>query len=173
MARRLRLVAPMIIAAGLAQASPTATFMVSATITPGCLINNDVPPEGTQVGVLGSLAFGTASALSQEIRNVALLASGSLTLSCTPGITLNMRIDGGLQPDSDRQLKRENGSETLAYQLYQDATSQNAIGIDQPITLDTTTSPNDITLPIWGRLTLPGNRPAGSYRDELVLTLEW
>ena len=84
-----------------------------------------------------------------------------------------MRIDGGLQPDSDRQLKRENGSETLAYQLYQDAASQNAIGIDQPITLDTTTSPNDITLPIWGRLTLPGNRPAGSYRDELVLTLEW
>ncbi len=173
MARRLRLIAPMMIVAGLTQASPTDTFMVSATITPGCLINNEVPPAGTQVGALGSLAFGTASALSQETRNVSLLASGSFTLSCTPGISLSMRIDGGLQPDGDRQLKRENGSETLAYQLYQDAASQNAIGIDQPITLDTTTSPNDITLPIWGRLTLPGNRPADSYRDELVLTLEW
>ncbi|MFU1520107.1 spore coat U domain-containing protein [Vreelandella alkaliphila] len=169
----MRLIAPMMIVAGLTQASPTDTFMVSATITLGCLINNEVPPAGTQVGALGSLAFGTASALSQETRNVSLLASGSFTLSCTPGISLSMRIDGGLQPDGDRQLKRENGSETLAYQLYQDAASQNAIGIDQPTTLDTTTSPNDITLPIWGRLTLPGNRPADSYRDELVLTLEW
>jgi spore coat protein U-like protein len=163
----------MMVVAGLAQASPTDTFMVSATITPGCLVNNSIPTDGAQVGTLGSLAFGTASALSEETRSASLIASGTFTLSCTPGIALNMRIDGGLQPTTERQLQRAGGSETLAYQLYQDAASQHAIGIDQPVAIDTTTAPDDIPLPVWGKVTLPGNLPAGNYHDELVLTLEW
>lgn len=169
----LRLIGPMIVIVGIAQAAPTDTFMVSATITPGCLVNHGIPSDGAQVGMLGSLAFGTASALSQETRNVALLSSGSFTLSCTPGIPLSMSIDGGLQPNAGRQLKRNDGSETLTYQLYRDAALANPIGIDQPITIDTTTTPDNIPLPVWGSLTLPGNLPAGSYSDELVLTLEW
>ncbi|WP_434986131.1 Csu type fimbrial protein [Vreelandella zhaodongensis] len=173
MARCLRLIGPMMMVAGLAQASPTDTFMVSATITPGCLVNNSIPADGAQLGTLGSLAFGTTSALSQETRSASLIASGTFTLSCTPGIALNMRIDGGLQPTTERQLKREDGSETLAYQLYQDAASVNPIDIDQPIAIDTTTAPDDIPLPVWGQVTLPGNLPAGNYHDELVLTLEW
>lgn len=152
---------------------PTDTFMVSATITPGCLVNHGIPANGAQVGSVGSLAFGTASALSQETRSASLLASGTFTLSCTPGVPLTLRIDGGLQPSGDRHLVRDGGEEVLAYQLYRDAAFQTAIGIDQPVAVDTTTNPDDIALPVWGRLVLPGNLPAGDYRDELVITLEW
>lgn len=160
------------IATSLVQAEPSETFMVSATITPGCLINNAIPAENAQVGTLGSLAFGTHSALSEDTLNTVLLTSNSFTLSCTPGVPLSMRINGGLQ-SVGRQLKRVNGTDTLAYQLYQEAGAVNLIGINTPISIDTNTSPNNITLPAWGRLTLPGILPAGTYRDELVLTLEW
>ncbi|MGS2743103.1 Csu type fimbrial protein [Halomonas sp. LS-001] len=163
----------MMMVMGAAQAAPSDTFTVSATITPGCLINNSLPAEGVQLGTLGSLAFGTASALSQETRSAALAISGAFTLSCTPDVALNMRVDGGRQPIAERRLKREDGSETLAYQLYQDAAFQDAIGINQPVSVNTTYDPDDISLPIWGQVTLPGDLPAGIYTDELVLTLEW
>ncbi|CAM3503360.1 MULTISPECIES: Csu type fimbrial protein [Halomonas] len=168
-----QLVSSAVMVAGLSQASPTDTFMVSATITPGCLINQEIPSNGTLLGMIGSLAFGTASALSQDMHSASLVTSSAFTLSCTPGTPLTLRVDGGQQWDVERQLKRVNGNETLAYQLYQDAALQNAIGISQPVSIDTSTTPDNITLPIWGRLMLPGNLPAGSYSDELLVTLEW
>lgn len=168
-----QLISSIVMVAGLAQASPMDTFMVSATITPGCLVNQEIPSNGVQLGIIGSLAFGAASALSQETRSASLVTSGSFTLSCTPGISLTLRIDGGQQPAGERQLKRTNGNEVLAYQLYQDAAFQSVIGIGQPVSVDTSTTPDNITLPVWGRVMLPGNLPAGSYSDELVVTLEW
>ena len=93
-----QLVSSIVMVAGLAQASPTDTFIVSATITPGGLVNQEIPSNGVQLGIIGSLAFGAASALSQETRSASLVTSGSFTLSCTPGISLTLRIDGGQQP---------------------------------------------------------------------------
>lgn len=167
------LAALLILAAGLAQAQPTSTFTVSAIITEGCLVNQGLPPEGAEIGEIGRLDFGTAPALSQEARTATLLTSGTFTLSCTPGVSLTMRINGGLQPDGNRQLAHQAGDATLAYQLYRDAAFQSSIAIDQPVSVDTLTDPDNIRLPIWGRTLLPGHLPAGVYRDTLVVTLEW
>lgn len=168
------LAALLTLAAGLAQAQPTTTFTISAVITAGCLVNQALPPEGGEVGEIGRLDFGTAPALAQETLTAELLTSGTFTLSCTPGVHLSMRIDGGLQQsDGDRQLVQQAGNATLAYQLYHDAAFQSAIAIDQPVSVDTLTNPDNITLPIWGRTLLPGHLPAGVYRDTLVVTLEW
>lgn len=168
-----RLAVPLMMLAAIADASPTGEFTVSATITAGCLVNQQLPPNGAVLGAIGSLDFGTASALSRETRTAALLTSATFRLSCTPGVPLTMRIDGGRQPDGERRLAHENVSETLAYRLYRDATLQATIGIDQPVAVDTSSNPDDIVLPVWGSLDLPGNLPAGLYHDTLTITIEW
>ncbi len=32
---------------------------------------------------------------------------------------------------------------------------------------------NDVLLPVYGVLTLPGDLPAGTYTDTLLITLSW
>ncbi|WP_410961873.1 spore coat U domain-containing protein, partial [Salmonella sp. SAL4457] len=49
--------------------------------------------------------------------------AGSIVLTCTPGMTVSVALDYGVNggSSSQRYLKRVSGNETLAYQLYQDA----------------------------------------------------
>lgn len=159
---------------GEAQSAPQASFQIAATISEGCLVNDTLPDAGSDLGTLGRLDFGTASSLSQATHTASLVSFSGVTLSCTPGLALNMRIDGGLHAaGGTRHLAHNASGATLAYTLFTDAGYQQAIGIDVPVGIDTFTEPNDISLPIHGRLTLPGGRPPGGYTDRLTVTLEW
>ncbi|QJI29723.1 spore coat protein U domain-containing protein [Pseudomonas sp. ADAK18] len=139
------------------------TFQVSATITPGCLVVGG----GSNYG---SLTFGTYSALSTSTVSVAL--SGGVTLQCTPGVTLNMSVDGGLHNSSGRHMQLNSGSALVAYQLFQDAALSQSLGISQSVSVAYSNA-NTITLPIYGRVQLPGNQPGGTYSDVLQVQLSW
>lgn len=140
----------------------TQTIQVSATIAAGCLVVGG----GTNYG---SLAFGSYSSLSTSTVSVAL--SGG-TLQCTPGVTLNMTVDGGLHNVSGRRMQLNSGSAQVAYQLFRDAAFSQSLGISQSVSVAYSNA-NNITLPIYGRVVLPGNQPGGTYSDVLQVQLSW
>lgn len=139
------------------------SFQVSATITPGCLVVGG----GSNYG---NVAFGTFPALATSTVSVAL--SSSVTLQCTPGVTLNMTVDGGLHNSSGRRMQLNSGSALVAYQLFRDAALSQSLGISQTVAVAYSNA-NNITLPIYGRVQLPGNQPGGTYNDTLQVQLSW
>ncbi|OYT81798.1 spore coat U domain-containing protein [Pseudomonas sp. PGPPP2] len=139
------------------------SFQVSATITPGCLIVGG----GANYGALN---YGSYSALATSTVTAAL--TGGVTLQCTPGVALSMSVDGGLHNNSGRNLQLNSGSARVAYQLFRDAAFSQSLGISQSVSVAYSDA-NNISLPIYGRVVLPGNQPGGTYSDTLQVQLTW
>ena len=139
------------------------SFLVSATITPGCLVSGGVTNYG-------NLAFGSYSALATSAPSVAL--SSGVTLQCTPGVALSMTVDGGLYNSSGRRMQLNSGTAKVAYQLFSDAAFSQSIGVSQSVSVAYGDA-NNIVLPIYGRVQLPGNTPGGTYSDTLQVQLSW
>ncbi|SMF30384.1 MULTISPECIES: spore coat U domain-containing protein [unclassified Pseudomonas] len=146
-------------------AVPTSTFQVNAQIVAGCLVVGGVSNYGTlDFGIQSALASGTLSTS---------LGGASVTFQCTPGVTLNMSLDGGQNNASGtRNLKRTGGTQVLAYQLYRDAAYSQAFGIGQSVAVSYT-DPTSIKLPVYGRTQLTGTLPAGTYTDVVQVTVTW
>lgn len=145
---------------------PTQTFQVSASIVAGCVIS------GTNTGVFGTLNFGSHSGVESGGASASFVQSTTLNLACTPGTTLSMSINGGSNYTTSRNLKLANFSNTVPYTLYTNASHTTAIPVNQPVALSYSNS-NNITLPIYGLLQLPGATRAGVYTDTLTVTLSW
>ncbi|MGY2288580.1 Csu type fimbrial protein [Pseudomonas sp. SDO528_S397] len=141
----------------------SANFQVSASIVAGCLVVGGVSNYG-------NLNFGSYSALSTATVSTSL--SSGVQLQCTPGVTLNMSVDGGQNNASGRNLKLTSGSAKVAYQLFRDAGLSQALGVAQSVNVAYSNA-NNISLPIYGRVVLPGNQPAGTYSDVLQVQLSW
>ncbi|AZE56086.1 Sigma-fimbriae uncharacterized subunit [Pseudomonas synxantha] len=156
------------LACGLALPLPLAavtsqSFQVSATITPGCLIVGG----GSNYG---ALAYGSYSALATG--TVTAVLTGGVTLQCTPGVALSMSVNGGLHSSTGRNLQLNTGSARVAYQLFRDAAFSQSLGISQSVSVSYSDA-NTISLPIYGRVVLPGNQPGGTYSDTLQVQLSW
>ncbi len=106
----------------------------------------------------GNLDFGSQSALATNTVQVQL--SGGVQLQCTPGVTLSMSIDGGQYNSNGRHLQLDGGSARVAYQLFSDAAFSERLGIGQNVAVAYSDA-NDIRLPIYGQVQLPGNQPGG------------
>lgn len=145
-------------------AATSSTFLVSATVEAGCLVVGGVTSYG-------NLSFGSYSALSTAAASTSL-GGTTVTLQCTPGVTLSMKVGGGQNNSGGRNLKRSTGSQLQAYQLYRDAAFSQALGIDQTVSVSYS-DPTAVKLPLYARAQLTGNLPAGSYTDVLQVTLSW
>ncbi|EJN27542.1 putative secreted protein [Pseudomonas sp. GM78] len=144
-------------------AATSQSFQVSATVTAGCLVVGGVSNYG-------SLNFGSRSALASGTVQVAL--TGGVQLQCTPGVTLNMSIDGGQYNSGGRHMQLSTGSNRVAYQLFRDAAYSQTLGIGQSVAVAYGDA-NNISLPIYGQVQLPGNQPGGTYSDVLQVQLSW
>lgn len=157
-----------------ADAETTAQFDVTATVTPGCLV--DGLGSSGNAGRIGVLDFGTDSTFSNATRTATTTTGQAIRLRCTQGVSLTMSIDGGAHfANSRRNLQR--GTTTTArigYTLCRDAAcnQQISVGTAVPVTV-TATNSEDVRLPIYGSLTLPGTLPPGTYTDTLTITLTW
>jgi len=151
-----------------AQAVTTQSFLVAATITPGCSVT-----AGTG-GVLGSLNYGTRSGVATGQVSTSFVPNGSLSIACTPGVSLSMSIDGGQHYASVRRMQRASGTDVVAYRLYSSSSlaANSEIGVNQAIPV-TYTNSNNIALPLFGVALLTGFSPAGTYSDQLTVTLSW
>ncbi|NWA26027.1 spore coat protein U domain-containing protein [Pseudomonas gingeri] len=141
----------------------SSSFQVSASIVAGCLVVGG----GSNYG---NLNYGSYSALSTSTVSTSL--TSGVQLQCTPGVTLNMSVDGGQNNSSGRHMKLGSGSAQLAYQLFSDAGLSQSLGISQSVSVAYSNA-NNISLPLYGRVVLPGNQPAGTYSDVLQVQLSW
>lgn len=157
-----------------ARAETSKTFDVAAEIVPGCLV--DGLGSSGNAGHIGTLDFGSDSSLSTATHNSSIATSQAIRLRCTPGVALMMTVDGGAHAAAGiRNLQK--GSDMaarIAYSLCRDA------GCSQPITIGgsngisvTPANSDDVRLPIFASLTLPGNLPPGVFGDTLTVTLTW
>ncbi|MEN5017833.1 spore coat U domain-containing protein [Erwinia sp. Eh17-17] len=145
---------------------PTVDFAVTASIVNGCVITGSGP------GVFGTLDFGTQPGVGTTTANAAYVQSSGIVLACTPGTTLNMRIDGGSNYTTTRNLRVAGNTNLVAYRLYSNAARTIAIPVSQDVAV-TLGNANNITLPIYGQLQLSGVNRAGTYSDTLNVTLSW
>lgn len=146
----------------------TQSFQVNATITPGCSVTTG------SGGVLGTLDFGTRNGVDSSRVTTSFVPNTSLSLACTPGVSLSMSIDGGQTYTTVRNMVRSGGTERVPYRLYSASTlaAGSEIGVNQAVTVAYSNS-NSITLPIYGAAQLTGFSPAGTYTDRLTVTLSW
>lgn len=126
----------------------------------------------TNTGVFGTLNFGTQSGVAANTVNASYLQSTSINLACTPGTTLSMSINQGNNFTTTRNLKLPNFSNTVPYTLFSNASRTTVIPVNQAVPLSYSNA-NNITLPIYGQLQLPGTARAGVYTDTLTVTLSW
>lgn len=147
------------------QSSGNCVIKVSATITEGCSISSQ-----SDNAPLGILDFGVHPALGRGDLYASFTSNSAITFLCTPGLTLQMSIDGGNHYLESRRL--ENMGSYISYTLYFDNAFQKEIGIGVPVNI----SPNadgTLVLPVYGALTLPETGPSGLYRDTLTVTITY
>ena len=145
---------------------PTATFQVSASVVAGCVVS------GTNTGVFGTLDFGTQSGVASTSVSASYVQSTTITLACTPGTAVSMSINGGGNYTTSRNLKINGNTNTVPYTLYTNAAHTTPIPVNSAVALSYGNA-NNITLPIYGLLTLPGPTRAGTYTDTLTVMLSW
>ena len=144
------------------------SFKVSATIVPGCAVATG------SGGLLGTLDFGTHNGVESAPVSTSFVPNGALSIACTPGVALSMSINGGQNYSSVRRMKRSGGTELVPYRLYSSSSlaANSEIGVNQAIPV-TYTNSNNIALPLFGVALLTGFSPAGTYSDQLTVTLSW
>jgi spore coat protein U-like protein len=156
--------------AGATQVPTTATFAVTAQVVSGCVV-----VSGSSSGLnFGTLAFGSYPAVSTG-QVSASATGGSAQIQCTPGVTLTMTIDGGLNPSASATQRnvKATGATLVGYRLYADSGHTQAIGINQGVSVVVPAS-GSVTLPIYGVLTLPGATAApGTYSDTAQVTISY
>lgn len=155
-----------------ARAATSASFEVSATVTAGCLV--DGLGASGNAGRIGTLDFGEDSTFSNAVHTATTTATQAIRLRCSPGVTLRMTIDGGAHVGNSTRNLQRGATQTarIPYTLCRDAACTQLIGINvQSTMVITTANTEDVRLPIYGRLTLPGTLPPGTYTDTLTVTL--
>ena len=149
-----------------AEAETSQSFKVSATIVPGCAVATG------SGGVLGTLDFGTHNGVESAPVSTSFVPNGALSIACTPGVALS--INGGQNYSTVRRMKRSNGADVVGYRLDSSSSlaANSEIGVNQAIPV-TYSNSNNIALPLFGVALLTGFSPAGTYSDQLTVTLSW
>lgn len=157
-----------------ARAETSAEFDVTAEIVAGCLV--DGLGDSGDAGPIGTLDFGSDSTFSTATHSTSTTASQAIRLRCTPGVALAMAVDGGAHASNGTrhlQLGADSAAR-IAYVVCSDAACSQpiAIGGSAAVTVDGANS-EDVLLPLYASLTLPGALSPGTYTDTLTVTLTW
>lgn len=146
----------------------TQSFKVNATITPGCSVATG------SGGAMGSLNFGSYSGVKSGQVSTQFVPNASLSLACTPGVALSMSINGGQNYTTVRNMQRSGGTQRVPYRLYTNSSlaANSEIGVNQAVSVSYSNGDN-ISLTLYGAAQLTGFSPAGTYSDQLTVTLSW
>lgn len=158
------------VTAGADQSLISRVFQVQAVVAKGCAFGTT-----SSTYDLGTLSFGTLGNLADPVNVASSAGAGSIILTCTPGLTVSIALDYGINGGgSQRYLRLVNGRETLAYQLYQDITYSQVWGngaLARTIaSFPDTTQIYTVYARLFAVATLPS---AGVYRDTVTVTLSF
>ncbi|MBK0032452.1 spore coat protein U domain-containing protein [Erwinia sp. S43] len=164
------LLTPLLLISGSGWSMPTPVAVeVKASIVNGCVVS------GTNPSAIGTLNFGTLPGINSAATTASAVFANNttITLACTPGTTLTMSIDGGVNyANSSRNMKIANNTNLVSYALYTNAAHTTAIPLNTALNV-TYSSANNIVLPIYGLAQIPRVNRAGTYTDTLTVTLNW
>lgn len=141
----------------------TANVAVSATVTANCTISS----SGVSFGSYDPVDTHSAAALD---------ATGTVTVTCTNGsagaITLGQgaNADTG-STDADPARRMTDGTNFLAYTLFQDAARTTEWGNTAATDVSHTGTGTATNITVYGRIPANQNVPAGSYTDTVVATV--
>ncbi len=174
---RTSLLAMVLVGSAYADGTLTGNLGISLTIGDGCLVTNSSVSDSTNQW--GSLDFGSYSNLSNVIDASVTdsQGSGSMTVTCTSGLSPTMVLDGGLYGDgSNRYVSSDGGTTLIPYRLYSDSARTETIALNGSVSLTADGTAQNV--PVYGRI-LPADQgsntaPAsGTYTDTVVATLSW
>lgn len=147
------------------------TFEVSATIARGCMLGS-----GTgSTAQLGQIDFGTMSSLSSQVDVSSAIGSGTIVVSCTPGISITLALGNGLHnTGNQRYLKHTGGTSRLAYGLYQSSDYSTHWGSETQARTIAAFPDSTQAYTVFARLYASGSTPpAGIYTDTVTVTLTY
>ncbi|WP_152665251.1 MULTISPECIES: Csu type fimbrial protein [Serratia] len=151
-------------------------FTVNASIIKGCVLGSGI----TNVTSFGSMSFGQVASLSSPIKIVSSAGAGSILIRCNPGLSVTLGLNVGNNVTGSiaggRKLLNSVTSETLIYQLYQDANY--AIlwgdggngGAAQTVSSTGSTQEIKIYASLMASSTLP---TSGTYNDTVLVTVSY
>lgn len=156
----------------MADPSPVSrAFQVQAVVAKGCVFGTGA---SSSVSDLGTIDFGTVTDLSSGQNATSTAGSGSIILTCTPGISVSIALGSGLNGTgtTERYLKLVGGTELLAYQLYQDAGRLLVWGSGSAAMTIGSFPLSTQTYTVFARLLNRSGLPsAGEYVDTVVVEL--
>lgn len=133
-----------------------ASFTAEATVAANCLID------------IQDIDFGV-----HGIIDTAVTATGGIDVTCTPGSTYSISMDGGLSGATDpEQRLMQSGSETIAYGLYADAGHSTPWGAASASQVTGTGAGAVQSIPVYGRVE-PQTAAVGQYSDTVVVTITY
>lgn len=156
-----------------AQAAVSGQIHARLTILSGCEVSHD-GGSGSPVGEFGTLDFGRQGPTWSAPIKASLGENGSkLNVACNPSVTgFTVTIDGGAHGDGTTR-RLSNGSQTLPYQLFLDASENQSYSIGQQQNF-AVTSGAQVPIPVFGSVVANSRAvPAGVYTDTLTVTLDW
>lgn len=151
----------------------TKDFSVSATIENGCVFGDG---SGSSITDFGTINFGMMSSISDDVDVVSSSGSGSIVVTCTPGVAATIALDYGVNGGSStaRYMTNSAGTQTLGYQLYQDSVRSTVWGTDSLAYSILSFTGTTQTYPVYARLFASGDMPtAGTYTDTVTVTLSY
>jgi spore coat protein U-like protein len=135
----------------------TTTIHVSVTIAPSCTV------------VATPLAFGTYDFTRPDS------ATATITLSCLADMTVSVGLDAGLTgaaaPGTTRSMA--NGTGRLGYEIYQDSGHTTVWGATGAAAERVVTSNVPTNLTAFGLIPAGQTSPAGSYRDTVIVSVNF
>jgi spore coat protein U-like protein len=155
------------------QAAVSGQIHARLTIIAGCEVSNG--GAGGPANGFGTLDFGQQGPTWDSPISASLGEDGSgrLNVACDPSVNgFTVTIDGGAHGDGTTR-RLSNGSQTLPYQLFLDASGQQSYSIGQQHNF-AVTSGTQIPIPVFGSVVANARAiPAGVYTDTLTVTLDW
>lgn len=157
-----------------AQAAVSGQIHARLTIISGCEVTRADTPD-SPVSDFGTLDFGQRGPTWNDPVNASISedASGQLNVACNPSVTgFIVTINGGTHGDGvTRRLS--NGRQTVAYQLFLDASGSQRYSIGQQHNFAVASGAR-IPIPVFGSVVANSRAlPAGVYTDTLTVTLDW
>jgi spore coat protein U-like protein len=151
----------------------TSSFSVSATVENGCVFGD---ATGSSTTDFGTIDFGTMSSISSSVDVASSSGSGSIVVTCTPGVAASIALDYGVNggDSAGRYLINSAGTQTLEYQLYQDSDRSTVWGTDS-LAYSIESFPDATqTYTVYARLFAVSDMPAaGTYTDTVTVTLTY
>ncbi|CCG87956.1 Csu type fimbrial protein [Erwinia piriflorinigrans] len=163
------LIAGSLVAGNAVAGSVTNPIAVQATVVPGCVLGNGTAGSDN----FGTINFGNVTSLSTNVDVLTNIGTGSILLTCTPGIPVQIALDAGLNSVSTSTRLLKNGANVLSYQLYQDGGHTIVWGTGSD-SYHFTSLPIPSNSNIFARLNSQGSFPvAGVYTDTVTATISW